>query len=389
MVRLASIVVVACWIAATTAIAQSRLEIRVVEDAEQKPIAVEVVGWPVVDFAQLAKEATLSEETVEYLTQRFQIHVLNSKGEPQLPKLAGQYKVAGDVVQFKPQFAFRPGMSYQAAFSPPQRSRQESPALYTKNIIIPALPPAEPTRVTAIYPSAGVLPENQLRFYVHFSAPMAAGNAYEHVTLYKANGEVVKRAFLEIGEELWDGTGTRITLLFDPGRVKKGLSPRLQFGPVLEAGQEYRLVIEKTWRDANNQPLTTNFEKKFTAGPAVETAVSVKEWKIDPPPAGSTTKPLTITFPRSLDRALLQRMITVTDSKGQEIDGEITLADDERRWAFLPAKPLPAGNYSLVIDTALEDSAGNNVARPFEIDIFDRVDKTPGPEFVKLPFVVR
>ena len=71
---------------------------------------------------------------------------------------------------------------------------------------------------------------------------MAAGDAYEHVKLLKANGEVVTRAFLEIGEELWDGSGQRITLLFDPGRVKKGLSPRLQFGPVLEAGQTYRLV---------------------------------------------------------------------------------------------------------------------------------------------------
>ena len=34
-------------------------------------------------------------------------------------------------------------------------------------------------------------------------------------------------------------------------------------------------------------------------------------------------------------------------------------------------------------------SAGNNVARPFEIDIFEQVDKTPGPEFVKLPFTIR
>jgi len=42
-----------------------------------------------------------------------------------------------------------------------------------------------------------------------------------------------------------------------------------------------------------------------------------------------------------------------------------------------------------VIDTALEDSAGNNVARPFEIDVFDRVDQNPGPEFVRLPFTVR
>ncbi len=386
MARLATIAFACCWIAATTAIAQSRPEIRVVKDANQRPIAVETTGWTKED---LEKFASPSADTIAYLQRNFSIFVLNEKQELQIPAIGGSYSVAGDAVRLTPQYALRPGMSYQAVFYLLPVSIIASPYRLTLDIKLPAPPPAEPTRVTAIYPSANVLPDNQLRFYVHFSAPMAAGNAYEHVTLYKANGEVVKRAFLEIGEELWDGTGTRITLLFDPGRVKKGLSPRLQFGPVLEAGQEYRLVIEKTWRDANNQPLTASFEKKFTAGPAIETAVNVKEWKIEAPSAGSATKPLTINFPRSLDRALLQRMITVTDPKGQEIDGEITLADNERRWAFLPAKPLPAGNYSLVIDTALEDSAGNNVARPFEIDIFDRVDKTPGPEFVKLPFVVR
>jgi hypothetical protein len=386
MKRLSSIVAAAaCWIAATTSFAQSRPEVRVVKDVDQRPIAVEATGWTKEELALFANP---DADAIDYLRQKLHIYVLNEKGEIQLPAIGGGYSVTGEVVRLTPQYALRPGMSYQAVFYPPG-SMTASPYRRTLDIKLPAPPPAEPTRVTAIYPSASVLPENQLRFYVHFSAPMAAGNAYEHVTLYKANGEIVKRAFLEIGEELWDGTGTRITLLFDPGRVKKGLSPRLQFGPVLEAGQEYRLVIEKTWRDANNQPLTANFEKKFTAGPAIETAVAVKEWKIDPPTAGSVKKPLTITFPRSLDRALLQRMITVVDSKSREIDGEISLADDERRWSFLPAKPLPAGDYLLVIDTALEDSAGNNVARPFEIDIFDRVDKTPGPEFVKLPFVVR
>src|SRR5947208_3044777 len=125
---------------------------------------------------------------------------------------------------------------------------------------------------------------------------MAAGNASEHVMLFKANGEIVKRAFLEIGEELWDGTGTRLTLLFDPGRVKMGLKPREEFGPVLEAGKSYRLVIEKGFRDANNQPLVESFEKRFTAGPMIEAAVDAKQWKIESPALGSR-QPLTVTFP--------------------------------------------------------------------------------------------
>jgi hypothetical protein len=291
-------------------------------------------------------------------------------------------------VRFTPQFPLRPGVVYQASFRPPARRDIDSPAHYTLEIKLPPAPLTEPTRVTTIYPSANTLPENQLRFYVHFSAPMAAGNAYEHVKLLKANGEVVGRAFLEIGEELWDGSGQRLTLLFDPGRVKKGLSPRAQFGPVLEAGQSYRLVIDKAWRDANGQSLAASFEKAFTAGPAVETAVDFKQWRIAPPPA-NTRDALVILFPRSLDRALLMRMITVADASGKEVAGQIALADDERRWEFSPIQPWVGGQFSLVVDTALEDSTGNNLARPFEVDVFDRVDEKPGPELVRIPFTVR
>src|SRR5207247_9868323 len=130
-------------------------------------------------------------------------------------------------------FSFRPGVRYERNHFPTPRSPVEPPALLTLDSAIPAPSPAEPTRVTAIYPSASTLPENQLRFYIHFSAPMAAGHAYEHVKLLKANGEVVSRAFLEIGEELWDGSGQSLTLLFDTGRVKKGLKPQEEFGPVV------------------------------------------------------------------------------------------------------------------------------------------------------------
>jgi hypothetical protein len=198
----------------------------------------------------------------------------------------------------------------------------------------------------------------------------------------------VKRAFLEIGEELWDGSGQRLTLLFDPGRVKKGLTPRELFGPVLEPGQSYRLVIDKAWRDANGNPLASGFEKPFRALPAVETAVDAKQWKIAPPAAG-TREALVISFPRSLDRALLMRMIGVSSARQPAVDGEITIHDDERRWEFRPPAPWLAGQHELVVDTTLEDSAGNNLARPFEVDVFDVIDKTSAPELIRIPFEIK
>jgi hypothetical protein len=367
-----------CLPAIVSVSAQGSPEIRVV--GGELPTAVEVTGLSKNQLADLATFADSDERWPTVLA----VYVVEK--EAAIQPITGKYSLDQTTLRFTPRYSLRPGMHYRVLFHP--LGTHESAAVISKNISIAAAPIGEPTRVTAIYPSASTLPDNQLRFYLHFSAPMAAGTAYEHVKLLKANGDVVSRAFLEIGEELWDGTGQRLTLLFDPGRVKKGLSPRLQFGPVLEAGNSYRLVIDKAWRDANGQPLAASFEKAFTAGPAVETAVDFKQWKIMPPATG-TRDSLVIQFPRSLDRALLMRMISVADASGKEIAGEITLGDDERRWEFRPEQPLAAGNYTLVVDTALVDSAGNNLARPFDVDVFDRVDDKPGPELVRIPFAIK
>lgn len=367
----------------STAISAAESPLRVIKDANDRPIAIEASGWTKNWLTAFAKSETYM---VEYLRPRLGIHVVDEKGETSPQPISGNYQLMNGAVRFTPQFSLRPGMTYKAVFSAPVGSPLQSvPNIYTVNITIPTPPPAPPTRVTAIYPSSSTLPENQLRFYIHFSAPMATGDAYSHVKLVKASGQVVDRAFLEVSGELWDGSGQRLTVLCDPGRVKKGLQPREELGPVLEAGQTYRLVIDKSFRDVNGQPLAAEFEKKFVAGPPVESAVDSKDWKITAPPAGSRD-PLVIRFPRPLDRALLMRMLTVADASKKQIDGDITVGDEERRWEFRPDRPWPSGQFSIVADTALEDPAGNNLARAFEIDVFDRVDEKPGPDFVKIPF---
>ena len=39
------------------------------------------------------------------------------------------------------------------------------------------------------------------------------------------SGQAVADPFLELDEELWSTDGRRFTLLFDPGRIKRGLKP--------------------------------------------------------------------------------------------------------------------------------------------------------------------
>jgi Bacterial Ig-like domain len=359
--------------------AEQQLDIRIVTDSNAKRVAVEAVG---LSKDQLKAIADKPDEA--WASQRLRVFVMDGD-QVQRPAMAGRYAVVDDALRFTPQFAFRPGLKYQIEFLSPPTGSESSPARLTKLMAIPAPPPGEPTNVKAIYPSAAVLPENQLRFYLHFSAPMRQGEAYSHVKLLKSGGEQVTRAFLEIGEELWDTTGTRLTLLFDPGRVKQGLKPREEFGPVLVAGQEYKLVIDKAWRDATGRPLAAGLEKRFKAGPMIDAAIDHKQWKLSPP-AAATRAPLVVQFSQPLDRALLEWTITVEDAAGKAVSGDVTVADEERRWEFRPDQAWQAGQYSLAVDTTLEDSAGNNLSRPFEVDVFRPVERQIVAEYVRLRF---
>ena len=69
-------------------------------------------------------------------------------------------------------------------------------------------------------------------------------------------------AYLELDQELWDPSGTRFTLFFDPGRIKRGLKPREELGPALEENKQYALAISREWRDAKGNRLEEAFRKK-------------------------------------------------------------------------------------------------------------------------------
>ena len=356
-------------------------EVHLVEK-DGKPVAVELAGITETELASLAKLPADDEGWRRLLS----VYVGKETTAGQ-PALSGSFHVAEGKLRFKPQFPFRPGLAFRAEVFLPAASRDSAPSRYERVFELPAPPPGEQPRITTIYPSASALPENQLRFYLHFATPMSRGEAYEHLSLLKADGKPVLRPFLEIGEELWDTSGTRLTLLIDPGRIKRGLSPREEHGPVLEAGGKYTLLVSKGWHDASGQSIADDFRKTFTAGPPVETAIDTKAWKITAPPFG-TKEPLVVTFPHPLDRALVERTITLIGPDDKPVAGEVTVGKDERSWHFKADRAWVAGRHELVIDTTLEDLAGNRIGRPFEVDQFDQVDRTSQPEFARLPFEI-
>jgi hypothetical protein len=358
--------------------------IRAVADKDGKTVAFEGIGLPANALVGLEKAAADDPAW----SSMFAVYVGKKPGRPEVPPMIGAYSLHGTNVRFTPKFPLKPGLSYCVEYFPPPARDVDSPARYEQVFAIPAADRGAAAKITAVYPSADVLPENQLRFYVHFSAPMSRGEAYSRLKLLKEDGELVDLPFLEIGEELWDTSGKRLTLLIDPGRIKRGLKPREESGPVLEDGHKYTLVIAAGWRDESGQPLADDFVKKFSAGRPIEKAIDPKEWKIAAPKAAKR-EPLAIRFPRPLDHALLERTISVVDAAGERIAGEIKIEDNERRWLFHPAQPWTAGKHELVIDTTLEDQAGNRIGRAFEVDELPPIDKTVVPEFYRLPLAIR
>ncbi len=303
------------------------------------------------------------------------------------PAMLGAYRVEGDALRFTPRYPFGAGRPYVATFRPAGLPGGGSGPDVTSRHLIPR-PERAATVVTRVAPSTDRVPENLLKFYLHFSAPMSRGEVYDRVRLLKDDGKPVDLPFLRLGEELWDPTGKRLTLLIDPGRIKRGLKPREEHGPVLEAGRSYTLVIDVGWPDAEGGVLGAEVRKTFRAGPPDEIQPDPKGWTIDRP-AASTRDPLTLTFPEPLDRALLESALTPIDARGEAVAGRIAVDLDETRWRFTPEGPWAEGEYQLLVESDLEDLAGNSIGRPFEVDIQRDTPIRPEPKLIRLPIPIR
>src|SRR5206468_10491013 len=192
------------------------------------------------------------------------------------------------------------------------------------------------TVVTHVYPSADVLPENLLKFYVHFSAPMSRGHIYDYLHLRDDAGKEVELPFLEIDEELWNPAMTRLTLFIDPGRIKRGVQPLEEVGPALQEGRRYTLVIDQVWNDAAGSPLQQPFRKTFKVGPPDRDPPDPVRWQVQSPKL-ETRVPLTITFSEPMDHALAERVIRVINGSGKPVEGKAELEDQERQWNFVPS----------------------------------------------------
>jgi len=347
------------------------------------PSVVEVAGLPPRDLASL-KEMEGDDA--------WQV-ILSVSVRTGLPPVIGCYATSRGALRFTPQFPFDPGRTYSVRFDPtklPSSAWHSDPwraQPVTAEVSMPSGATPRPAHVRRVFPSSNEWPANQLRVYVEFSDPMSTRGGVKHLHILDDTGTEIVDPFLPLDYDFWNVDRTRFTAFMDPGRVKSGLVPRDQMGPSLLPGKRYTLVVDADWRDTYGQPLKEAFRREFATVAPDLTPINLATWTISVP-RGGTSESVTVDFGESLDRQLLLRSLAIRAADGQIVPGDIHLEPGEAGWTFEPENTLPPGRYELVSLSILEDLAGNQIGRPFEVDTFTRVESSE-PTTVARSFTIR
>lgn len=349
--------------------------IRLVPSSADGPARVEVAGLPA---------SVLDDIDDEELADAEWSALLRVSVSDEAPAVLGSYEVRDGALRFTPAFPFDPGREYAVRFDPAVVAPTPIRPPLSARVALPARTKEPSTVVAQIYPSSEIVPENLLRFYIEFSAPMGRGSGLEYIELLDESGRPVEAPFLPLDYEFWSPDRRRFTVFFDPGRVKDGILPNKQLGRPLHAGRTYTLIVRREWHDGDGLPLKQEFRRLLRVGPAQTQPLDTAAWQITSPPAGGRA-PLVVAFRDPLDHGLLMRALGVR-MNGSPVAGDVRVEPGERRWLFTPETAWRAGVYEVLALSILEDVAGNQIGRAFEVDNFDTVDKSPDPKTVLLPF---
>lgn len=293
------------------------------------------------------------------------VYTKDPKQDPGLPAMMGTYQRVDDNFIFCPRFPFIEGRNYWVWFLDNSKPNPKETVL---SLEIPTRRSLEAPKVVNIFPSTDLWPANQLKFYLHFDQSMQAGFLQHYLKIYDARGRALQAPFLDMAQELWDMEQKRLTVWFDPGRIKSLLIPNQQMGSPLHANQTYRLVVKKGWPAANGLPLAEDQIKVFRTGHKDQQKPIPESWEVTTPSA-DTKQALVIYFQESMDMAMLQSGIAVLDQQAQIVPGKTVVGLEEKSWCWIPQQAWKVGTYRLRISTDLEDLAGNNLIRLFDTPI--------------------
>jgi hypothetical protein len=305
------------------------------------------IRWNISEFSKVSGAYLGYDELAVFVT--------NATGENSPIPVQGVFSEYEDYLIFTPYYPFENGLTYTVRTKDLNTGRY-----FDSNFVLEATEKRNVAELLHIYPSAEELPENLLRFYLYFNSPMRQGKALKHIHLVDSNGDKDTQAFMQFKHELWSPDGKRLTLLFDPGRIKRGVSTNLELGPALLEGNTYQLEISGDWQDIYGQKLCATHTKTFKVGAAYRTAIDISSWNVNEPEVAST-KPLTIQLDRIMDYALVQSMIQIRSLENQNVQGNWEISETESVLHFTPDEKWQNGNYEIVLDSSIEDVTGNNL----------------------------
>lgn len=297
--------------------------------------------------------------------------------EGQTSPVLGKVRIEESRLVLEPRFRLQPGTSFVVRFQYDKLNPSSSPIEFRFSIPHPVQPEVAP-RLTGVYPSSDKLPQNVLRMYLLFATPMARGRAYEFIEFVDEDGREIEEAYIRIEQELWNPEGNRLTILFDPGRIKRGLARHEELGTPFKVGQTVTLVVHPGWPDATGTQLEQEFRKSFLVTNPERSQPLISRWQMELPPARSR-EPLVVRFDRPFDFAQLHHAIEIARSSNAPVAGAISIGNEELSVTFVPDENWIPGDYCLVIDPDLEDRSGNSFEQPFEVEI-DAAESGSPPE---------
>jgi hypothetical protein len=245
-----AVVVPAVWKERAEVLAPASIEL--IEDGEGRPEAIAAKGFDEQAVAALGHRHLEAGEWSELF------HVEASGGP-----VPGTWELVVDAVFFYPNRPFEKGVTYTAGWS-------NTPAVE----LTPERPGApSPTYVTAVHPATDLIPRNLSRIVIEFSNPMGEAEPLDHISLLTADGRA-----LPLGEKglepSWNEDRTQLVLPL------VARSEDDEEKPQLEAGSRYRLLVHRSWKDAEGRlldratlqlavPLQVDCERRLAVGPHV------------------------------------------------------------------------------------------------------------------------
>jgi len=169
----------------------------------------------------------------------------------------------------------------------------------------------------------------------------------------------VRDPFLVLSQELWSADGYRLTVLMEPGRIKRGLGLDPAHDPALVVGRTYSLVIRALGQTARHT---------FRVNSPVLEAVDETQWRLIAPAVGSLA-PLVVHLDRVMDAALCENEIEVLTVSGEVVQTRVSLASDGTTAQIIPSGPWDVGEHCLVLSERLEDVCGNRLGEALDHDL--------------------